>query len=174
MDDNDNMILPIEYDEIYTKHNFLLAEKNGKYGLFTDKAERITDDIYDEINVSNTKHIIVKNNNLYGVLSDNGKIILPIIYDYINDIRDENDPLTSNLLKFIETNIEEVDKKIFFSPTMAKLNNKYGFLDFSYSMPRTIIPFEYDAALNFVSDFCAVQKNGKWFFLNREGKPLKK
>jgi hypothetical protein len=172
VNNDDNMILPIEYGEIYAKHNFLLAKKNNKYGLFTDKAERITDDIYDEINVSNTKYIIVKNNNLYGVLSDNGKIILPIIYDYIDDIRDENDPLTSNLLKFIENNIEEVDKNAFYSPTMAKLNNKYGFLDFSHSKARTIIPFEYDVALNFVNNFCAVQKNGKWFFLNSKGEAL--
>lgn len=174
MNDKNNIIIPIEYDDIYTKHHFLITKKNNKHGLLTDKAERITDDIYDEIDITNTKYIIVKNNNLYGVINDRGEIILPTIYDYIDNIHDKNDQLTSNLIKFIETDIETVDHNAFYRPVLAKLNNKYGFLDFSHSNVKAIIPFEYDAGLDFVNGFCAVQKNGKWCFLNFEGETLKK
>lgn len=83
-------ILNTEYNEINrivdikdSENVYLLASKNGKYGILKNNKE-IIQNAYEEIEYNKTNNLlIVQKNSKQGVLTLDGKEILPTDFDYI-------------------------------------------------------------------------------------------
>lgn len=90
IDKNGKEILKTEYNEINrvtdikdNKSIYLLAAKNGKYGILEGNKE-IVPHVYEEIEYNKTNKVfIVQKNSKQGVISLEGKEILKTEYDYI-------------------------------------------------------------------------------------------
>lgn len=90
IDKNGKEILQISYNEINRitdikndKNIYLLASKNGKYGILKNK-HTIIPHSYEEIEYNkNNELFIVERNSKQGVISLEGKEILKVEYDYV-------------------------------------------------------------------------------------------
>lgn len=73
-----NRILDIRSDDVY-----LIASKNGRYGLIKNKEEKI-DFLYKSIMYNNDINLVsVEKNDKYGVLNLDGDTIVPVEYNQI-------------------------------------------------------------------------------------------
>ena len=92
IDINGKMLLELEYNEIQritdVKENdkYLIAAKNGQYGLFKNK-EQVIGNEYQSITYNQTDEtLILQKTKKFGVANLDGKIIIPVEYKQIDSI----------------------------------------------------------------------------------------
>lgn len=92
IDINGKMLLELEYNEIQritdVKENdiYLIAAKNGQYGLFKNKEQVIVNE-YQSITYNQTDEtLILQKTKKFGVANLDGKIIIPVEYKQIDSI----------------------------------------------------------------------------------------
>ncbi|WP_125411736.1 WG repeat-containing protein [Leeuwenhoekiella sp. MAR_2009_132] len=87
IDIEENVIIPIEYEEISNWVEYGPDEhfvtKNGKKGLISRDGKIVIPTEYDEISVDNSKLIKVANNGVFGTINWKNEIIHPIQYKQI-------------------------------------------------------------------------------------------
>ena len=92
IDINGKMLLELEYNEIQritdVKENdiYLIAAKNGQYGLFKNK-EQVIGNEYQSITYNQTDEtLILQKTKKFGIANLDGKIIIPVEYKQIDSI----------------------------------------------------------------------------------------
>lgn len=194
IDINGNEIIPFKYDVATNFINgFAQVKINDKYGLIDKKGneiipceydyfsfnEGINDDINDSIQVS-------KNGTIYCV-GWNGNLYPYNRYDaitFLNNIWfassgdciaffDNND---NELFPFTNFNINFREFSDGLLPSYIRVENetkrKYGV--FNLLTLKQIVPSIYDnlGKITWTSDLIAVERNGKWGYVNKEGKEI--
>ena len=118
--------------------------KNGKYALFNNKGERLTEPLYSSNNYPSEGLIATKKGSLWGYLDRAGNEVIPFKYTRASNFKDG-------------LAIVYVDK------------NHMGFIDKSGNM---VIPPKYEFARLFSEGYAAVQKDGKWGYIDTKGRAI--
>ena len=123
-----------------------IVEKNGKYGVVSEKGAVILPLKYSNIN-SNKNGYTVKLNEKAGLFNSEGKEIIPISYHWV---------YTSK----IDDNI----------PIVAKLNdNNAGYIN---TKNEWVIPPTYQYAFAFQQGVARVKKGRNYMYINLKGEPV--
>lgn len=162
IDKNGKEILQISYNEINRitdikndKNIYLLASKNGKYGILKNK-HTIIPHSYEEIEYNkNNELFIVERNSKQGVISLEGKEILKIEYDYVlctgnrittkkgetietyNNKGEKQNPKYDNSIETQNENyIITIDNEDNFGVVNKEgktvINNKYQYIEYAF------------------------------------------
>ena len=124
------------------------ACKNGKYGFLDENMEEKTDFTWENVSSVSNRLAAAEKNGKWAIVNRNGKEKTEYIYDDV--VMDENG-ICSN-------------QKVF----IVKEKNSYHIVS---SKGKNIGEESFDAAKAFTKDgYAAVQKNGKWGFVDIEGK----
>ncbi len=118
--------------------------KNGKYALFNNKGVQLTQPLYNSSSYPSEGLIATQKGYLWGYLDRAGNEVIPFRYTRASNFQ--------NGLAIVYVNRE-----------------KMGFIDTNGTM---VIPAVYEFARHFSEGYAAVQKNGKWGYINRKGKPI--
>lgn len=160
VDKQGKLVIPFEYDgimageggESITFNDFseglTAVAKNEKYGFINTKGEVVIPLEYDWVNNFSEGLAVVSRNGQYGAIDKTGKVVIPIEYDWLGDFNEG-----------------------FASAGIAPENeaSKYGLID---KNNKEVIPFIYQQMGNFSEGLVAVQKDGKWGYVDQENKPV--
>lgn len=187
-------LLDIEYNEIIRlggigsedtdKDVFILAKKNGQYGLIKNK-KVIIDFKYQSIDYSGVNNLfIVTRSTKNGVYNSKGEEILAVKYEEVevhdNYIKTKLDKETAyyNLLGYrihestIEKDEENEEKNTDTNEVTGKLipkekDKKWGFVD---GNSNVVVDYKYEQVTEFNKyGFAGVKLNGKWGSIDEEG-----
>jgi WG containing repeat len=144
-------VLPLEYAKVHFLPNRILAAKtsNGSFALFDGSGNQLTDFIINTAGYYNetTKLFPVyqtSNNTITGMgfMDLNGKMVIPYKYHQADNF--------------------------FDGYAMVANNKKWGIID---EKDKVIVPLQYEAVgSRFTGGWFSVKQNGKWTFINKEGK----
>ena len=137
IDENDNIVLKIKYDEIKGTYedNLFILKLNGKYGIYDLIKKLIVPIKYDYI--KGFPYLICMGlNNKYGFFDYKLHEIVSFIYDYVNDKYNINNKLLC-----------------------VGQGNKIGFID--YETGIEIIPIKYDKVIDNEYHFINLEINGE-------------
>lgn len=154
------LIIPFEYDGIVAgeggeeitfndfSEGLVAVTKNEKFGFINTKGKVVIPLQYDWVNNFYEGLAVVSKNGQYGAIDKTGKIVIPIEYDWLGDFNEG-----------------------FAAAGLASENeaSKYGLID---KNNKEVIPFIYDGMGSFSEGLVAVQKDGKWGYVNKENKPV--
>lgn len=160
VDQAGELVIPFEYDgvmageggESITFNDFseglAAVAKNEKYGFINTKGEVVVPFEYDWVNNFSEGLAVVSKNGQYGAIDKTGKVVIPIEYDWLGDFNEG-----------------------FAAAGLASENeaSKYGLID---KNNKEVIPFTYQQMGNFSEGLLAVQKDGKWGYIDKENKPV--
>ena len=166
VDENEEVVIPIEYDEVYDYCNFDIELYRG---LSTDEEEEDDDDVdyyydYDDDNPPCRIAIVVKKDGKYGLLSRDNEVMVPLecndFYhgsDYFFFSKDGKwglfDEEGEQILPF---EYDDIDRKTGEGNFVVMKGGKYGVVDWEQNL---IIPLKY-AKLNFAGEsFLVAKKN---------------
>lgn len=151
VNDNNELLIPIEYEELDPMYSTLIsAKKNGKKGIVDIQNKTLVPFLYDEIhgfhfmNDKNQFYSIVRIGNQYGVVDKNGKYIIKL-----SDIE---------LISITDTTI------------IIRKNGLFGLSDFQM---KTIIPLEYNDAYLYGQELFFQKEHVNYYF-SPAGKLLRK
>ena len=175
-----------EFDWIsdFTENKIAIIKQNNYYGLINSNGIVILKPQFDLIlNVNHNIYIPVKN-SLYGFFSGNGCFLSAITFDFVKEKPPEF-YTNGTLLKLLKKNREAlmdfngklvmdfgINDEINFPVTglyKVKRRNKFGFIDKKLNV---IIPFKYNAALNFKDSIAIVRIKENNSLINTEGKEI--
>ena len=123
-----------------------IVEKNGKYGVVSEKGAVILPLKYSNIN-SNKNGYTVKLNEKAGLFNSEGKEIIPISYHWVYT--------------------DKIDDNI---PIVAELNeNKAGYIN---TKNEWVIPPTYQYAFAFQQGVARVKKGRNYMYINLKGEPV--
>jgi len=175
---SDDEPLIFDYADDFCVDGFVHVQRNGKFGIMDETGRLITDCKYDKIDefsdgmakvkigeqiffVSNEgKELVLKNKydkisnfrNGFAAVSRNGK------WGYINKLGDEK----------VKAEYENITPYGFSDGLVAVSKyNKWGFVN---SDGFLVIPIQYDEVEEFINGTAYVKKDGKNFYIDKEGK----
>ena len=137
--------LKYEYVDTVIKDSIIRVKYSGKWGLIDMNGNEITRIIYDTIGGGHP-YAKVSLNDKWGLIDNKGEVKFPIIY---NEIGYGYKPLFSGEYT-----------------TLAKQNDKYFMLDITGKKT----PLKYSNKISFCEDLAMVEYNGKWGFIDRDGR----
>nr|WP_315249654.1 WG repeat-containing protein [uncultured Flavobacterium sp.] len=149
IDENENIVLPIEYKDIktypYNDGSFLAVNKDGKYGCVLINGKVSLPFEYDQINTSYSNSLKTTKNNKCGLIQVNSGTPTEIVTCEYDNINIENETF------------------------IVEKNNLFGMLD---SFGKLIAPCEYESIdkvvsknNNYSSNFVFIAKKNKKFVL---------
>lgn len=145
LNENNKLIIPIEYDEIGNFADGLILAKKGKWGIINKKNKVIIPFQYNKIGSLRNGLAFTENNNKVGYIDKKNNCIIKADFDFCwhGDFIDEM--------------------------ALVKKNNKYGYIN---KLGKTVLPTIYDDALPFVNSKALVYDDlkKKYFFINKQGK----
>jgi hypothetical protein len=144
VDQQNKIIIPIEYDEIGEISSELIIAKKGKWGVVNKRNEIIIPFQYNRIYQFHEGLAFVENENKVGYINKKNEKVIPSEFDFC-----WYGDFTEGL-------------------ALVKQKDKFGFID---KTGKTIIPFLYDDALPFTNGSALVydKASGKCFFINKKG-----
>ena len=122
-----------------------IVEKNGKYGVVSEKGAVILPLKYSNIN-SNKNGYTIKLNEKAGLFNSEGKEIIPISYHWVYTGK-------------IDDNI----------PIVAELDGKEGYIN---TKNEWVIPPTYQYAFAFQQGLARVKKGRNYMYINLKGEPV--
>ena len=171
-----NEIIPFIYDQVYWFSEGLAAiKKEGKYGYIDKLGNVIIPFIYEFTWKFSEGLADVEKEGKYGYIDKLGNVIIPFIYEFADSfseglaaVKKEGkygfiDKLGNLIIPFIH------DSADFFSEgrALVKKEGKYSFID---KNGKLIIPNIYDNAYSYFDNgLVRVERNSKFFFINKEG-----
>ncbi len=197
---NFNSVMPINISDatMEMEKNVLYYEENGKYGLVDYSEKKLTDAIYDEISSLANKPgcILVKKDGLYGVLDSEGKTIVDIKYNSVkgDEFSSENGSyeregyiISEKTKSGIIYGYIDYKGKLLIEPKYESISRVVDYKDDIYLIfmdkgkkgiiknEKIIVNPKYQG-INFYtnSKIFAVNKNGKYGFLDENGKEILK
>ena len=79
-----NIRIPFEYDDLTTDSTFIIAKKNGKFGIISFDNNILIPLVYEKIETTGSRGVfIAKKGGKTGIISYNNKIVVPFNYDYL-------------------------------------------------------------------------------------------
>lgn len=163
-------ILDEEYSSLYRivekkddKNAYIIAARNGQFGLFKDKKNIIECKYsmmqYNQLNDS----FIVQRNEKYGVLDINGNTILPIEYDFLEYKENYIIAHSQNTVQSFDKQGNKISDGIIYKSEASNYyitieNERYGVLDLD---KKTIIETKYDYIEFFDENTFIVIQNSK-------------
>ncbi len=195
-----NSVIPINISDttMEMEKNVLSYEENGKYGLVDYSEKKLTDAIYDEVSSLANKPgcILVKKDGLYGVLDSEGKTIVDIKYNSVkgDEYSSENGSyeregyiISEKTKTGIMYGYIDYKGKVLIEPKYESISRVVDYKDDIYLIfmdkgkkgiiknEKIIVKPKYQG-INFYtnSKIFAVNKNGKYGFLDENGKEILK
>lgn len=154
--DKGKVVLPAVCDDLgdfrFDWYYEFIYTVNGKKGLAT-RSEMITPAIYEDVQTTSLKNILVKKNGKWGVVNQKGKIVLDFKFSMLlnwtgeklfyglNDKYGVMDLTTQGILLTPVLEDIWVDRMYENKNVFASYKGKYGMID---STGKIIIPFIYD------------------------------
>ncbi|PNK60466.1 WG repeat-containing protein [Psychrobacter sp. FDAARGOS_221] len=171
------------------------VKQEGRYGYIDESGQIVIPFLYDDAGFFENGRAVVSYNpanltqeldedeymqrDTYGVIDMDNNIIVPFEYQRIKRVN-------PNLLyvqkaddfSFLDNNGNLATKKkfdkivwgsVFDDLFSVKKDDKWGYINHDF---ETVIPFEYDKAVEFEHDLAAVKKNKKFGFINRDGQTV--
>ncbi|WP_193778063.1 WG repeat-containing protein [Psychrobacter sp. FDAARGOS_221] len=160
IDENGKVIIPFEYDAIMTgeggealtfndfSEGLVAVVKNDKYGFIDSKGEVVVPLQYEWASNFSDGLAVVRDNELYGAIDKTGKVVIPIEYASLGDF---NDGFAAA------------------ARPAQDMNYQYGLID---KDNKEVIPFMYEQMGRFSEGLVAVQKEGKWGYVDPSNKPV--
>ena len=165
------ILLPLAYEDCYPfKFGYAWVKKNGKYELINHTGAKVTQDSYEDINLSEHR-TRVKKDGKWGFIDLEGIEVIPCIYDEARDFHVTN-MSNREALRYIRASV--------------KKDGKWKFIDLE---GIEVIPCIYNEASNFEFPLrkdslvanskyysryirARVRKDGKWKFIDESGNSL--
>jgi len=185
VDVNGNVKLPYEYEKLscYWPEKFILAKKNGKWGVFAYDLKELIPFEFDGINLYNN-FIIVQKGKYKGLYDYNGKeIFAPTQYYYINPVnenvyivsKDNKEGIISDTGKVIVdclySNIKDIGEECL--AVQNELKNGKGKLEYKWgivSYDGTLVSeCKYGAVDQFVKGIAIIRIDRKLGCINKSG-----
>ena len=160
VDQQGKLVIPFEYDGIMAgeggegitfndfSEGLVAVVKNEKYGFIDTKGEVVVPFQYQEANNFSEGLAVVRVNERYGAIDKSGKVVIPVKYGSLGDFN---------------------EGFAFAAYPSQDMDYKYGLID---KNNKEVIPFMYQQMGNFSEGLVAVQKDGKWGYVNKENKPV--
>lgn len=160
VDQQGKLVIPFEYDGIMegeggegiTFNDFseglAAVVKNEKYGFIDTKGKVVIPLDYDWVSDFSEGLAVVRVNERYGAIDKTGKVVIPVKYGSLGDFN---------------------EGFAFATYASQDMDYKYGLID---KNNKEVIPFMYQQMGNFSEGLVAVQKEGKWGYVNKENKPV--
>ncbi|WP_296202308.1 WG repeat-containing protein [Psychrobacter sp. UBA3962] len=160
VDQQGKLVIPFEYDGIMegeggegiTFNNFseglAAVVKNEKYGFIDTEGKVVIPLDYDWVSDFSEGLAVVRINERYGAIDKTGKVVIPVKYGSLGDFN---------------------EGFAFAAYPSQDMDYKYGLID---KNNKEVIPFMYQQMGNFSEGLVAVQKEGKWGYVNEENKPI--
>lgn len=140
IDTKGNLIVPFEYDVIYSfKDGLAMFEQDKKYGFLNRQGKIIIPAKYDHAFDFDNGLAVVELNEKRGLIDKTGKEILPISYTQIRVLSNE---------------------------LILARNNNWIFFDHT---GKAVIPTEYEVANSFSEELAFVEAGNKSGFINKKG-----
>lgn len=145
------ILLPLAYEDCYPfKFGYAWVKKNGKYELINHTGAKVTQDSYEDINLSEHR-TRVKKDGKWGFIDLEGIEVIPCIYDEARDFHVTN-MSNREALRYIRASV--------------KKDGKWKFID---KLGNDISLNTYEVTHDFNCGRARVRKNGKWGFIDLEG-----
>ena len=160
IDEQGNVVVPIEYDQIVGggfNNGIAIVIKYGDFGLVNAKGELVLPCEYEEcMPYSNSNGVIrVMKNNKYGLWHKDKGLVVPCQYDYVSGFYDGLARVS------LKNGNEYVDSDgAHITPVIG------GYVDME---GKVVIPLIYDLGSDFSYGLAAVSKNGKMGFVDKTG-----
>ena len=149
IDENENVVIPVIYDNIYYVDGIFCAEKGGKWGCMNKNGEIIIPFIYDKISQYIDGMVVVIKDGKCGCVNKKGETVIPIVYEaemyFQNGV---SGAFKDGKMGYINMKGETVIPFIYDGGSLAEGNmvvvgksGKVGVVNFSGDI---IIPFIYD------------------------------
>ena len=160
VDQQGKLVIPFEYDGIMAgeggegitfndfSEGLVAVVKNEKYGFIDTKGEVVVPFQYQEANNFSEGLAVVRVNERYGAIDKTGKVVIPVKYGSLGDFN---------------------EGFAFAAYPSQDMDYEYGLID---KKNKEVIPFMYQQMGNFSEGLVAVQKDGKWGYVNKENKPV--
>lgn len=160
--------------------DFLVIQKDQKFGLINKNGQEIIPPIYDGIGSTINENLIpVKQKDKWGFISKENKVIIPFEFDDVNPFFEEvaftkkesffGGIDKNNKIK-IPFNLENSNFLMYTDGLCVfKKDEKYGYID---KTGKVVIPAIYDFAYPFVNKLAYVEKNNKAGYINTKGKEI--
>lgn len=143
--DSGVLICPIIYNYVSDfAEDIAIVKLNNKYGYINSKGDKLTEVIYDDVSKFHNGVACVQIDSKYGFIDITGKILYPFNLQHVK---------------------EEID-----GVCIVEDDNKYGMLDITKF--ELICPIIYDRINNFENGFARIKLNGKYGFINKQGKEI--
>ena len=190
VDQDENVVIPYQYEMAGSfSEGLATVYQDGKVG-FIDKTGGVVVPLqYDDAEDFSRGLAVVEMNEKRGLVDKNGKVILPCQYSYIayygdsmiqagKRNRDQFDIFNLEgelIVSAVSENTVgwwSADQETGLSFDVLTKGKKHGIID---SRGIIVAPFEYDIIHEVFSqreDLAAAMKNGKWGFINRNGKEV--
>lgn len=138
IDKNQNIVLPIIYDQIYKRGNTIM--KDGKIGFINPSGVVTIPPTYDSLSIGRNRFYTTYKEGKCGLSTLTGDSVLPMEYDAVGRISDD-----------------------WWIP--VKKHGKWGLVDMTNQL---IIPFEYDFIYRISANFFQVKKAEKVGYIDRQ------
>ena len=199
VDAEGQVVVPCQWDWIYptdqgystvfmgTVDSYLGLPDTGLYGLINTTGDLIIPCEWDGIAVSEKGLILVRRDSKYGFLNTAGETVIPCEWDHLSGFHNGLAKAAKDgKWGYIDTsgtlNIPcQWDYAYDFEDGIARIFNgtttpysrpdigEYGYID---TEGNPITACEFENAYSFYDGLAAVQKNGKWGFIDRSGKTV--
>ena len=160
----------------------IIGKKNGKYGIYTNTFQAVTDAVYDDAVMSANGLCFVKQKDKWALIKSDGEVVSEFIYDdVVRNSRNEafasgyavvKDASGYFIINESGTPLGEhhyADAKGMEGGLLAVAdkNGRWGFTD---GVSETVIDYQYEDAHSFSNSVAAVKKGGEWGYINAENK----
>lgn len=127
------IILDANYDKI---ENFFgdygtyqLLKQNGKYGLYRDFRKKLSDCIYESIEIDEEATyrnvFVIKANSKYGLIDSAGKVLAPTIYSKMKRFEYDNDEIMFEIIQDSKKGLMNKEGKIIIPTLFDKIEPIY-------------------------------------------------
>ena len=195
-----NGTINCEFDElgIVNDNECIWAQKNNGYIIIDMNGKTISKEVYDKVAINSQNNLqildvqtssfkdreyyFVEKGRLKGIINNQGKTIVPLKYEEIDFFYEDLALVKSDgKYGFINKSGQSVipcqfDSAKHFSDGMAavELEGKRGFAFINKEGFVVIKSQKYDEVGYFVDGCCLVRKGNKTYYINKEGKKIKK
>ncbi len=189
LDNKGKLVIPIQYKDIefinLKPQRYIFKNELGKKGVLDEKGKIILEAKYDRIKFFGNEYIVIEDNYPYICLGINGKPVSKIPYSDFIALGNDYVLMTDTLKQLI---LEKPDgSKVILgkgsdyysrsnetlSDGLIAINKKYNVFSYYDSDGKEVLSnLKYEEVKGFHHGFAAVKQEGKWGFINREGKAI--
>lgn len=192
------LLLPYwaDEDEVGSfSESMALVKQDGRFGYIDESGEIAIPFIYSKAkDFEQGRAIVIYDNenltvapgidevaqvNTYGVIDQDNRVIVPFEYQWITRVNPnlfyvensdgfsfvDNDGKLATTKKFDKV----VPISLYHELVAIKKEGKWGFINKDF---ETVVPFEYQKAIEFEEDLAAVKRNNKFGFIDKEGQTV--